>query len=66
MIFEVVDIQGKPVMTTQYPLHIPHNTILSSMEKNGYKFKIDGKIIPKKKIESFVKAAKFNRENNDM
>lgn len=49
MKFEVINDKGCTVMSTLYPLCIHEDDQLSSMMKAGYRFKIDGKIVSKKK-----------------
>jgi len=54
MLFEVIDPSGKGVMCTNYVSCIPNANQLSSMTSAGYKFKIDGKNITKKKLLEYV------------
>lgn len=51
MKFEIINQEGKTVMQTEFAECIPDKEIINSMMKNKYKFKIDGKITTKKKID---------------
>lgn len=51
MKFEVFNEKGVGVMETAYPTCVPCDRHLDSMVKAGYKFKIDGKIVNKKKVK---------------
>ena len=55
MIFEVVNRDGRTDMYTEYTQYIPTKSELASMIKEGYKFKIDGKVATKKRIEELLK-----------
>lgn len=50
MIFEVVNRDGHTDMYTEYIQYIPTKSELASMSKEGYKFKVDGKVATKKRI----------------
>ena len=50
MKFEVVNDKGQVVMTTTFASCIPDKDILKSMSESGYKFRIDGKVVAKKKL----------------
>lgn len=51
MKFQVMTDKGDWVMETYYPSCIPNDTLLTSMSKAGYKFRIDGKATSVKKIK---------------
>ena len=50
MIFEIINQNGNPVMTTNYEECIYDSDTLTEMQRAGYKFKLNGKIVPKKEI----------------
>lgn len=50
MRFEVINTTGKIVMNTEYYECIPNKTTLLSMEKAGYKFKLNKKMVNRKKL----------------
>lgn len=54
MLFSVYDDKNILVMTTNSKKCIPDETQLSNMSSNGYKFKINGKIISLKKLKDFI------------
>lgn len=54
MKFEVINEKGKTDMNTEYVCYIPTKSEITSMQKNGYKFKIDGKIATKKMIDELL------------
>ncbi len=54
MIFEVVNKDGKTEMNTEYIQYIPTKSQMASMSKVAYKFKIDGKITTKKRIDELL------------
>lgn len=47
--FEVVNSRGEVCMSTNSARLIPNESTLASMAEVGYKFKIDGKAVSKKK-----------------
>ena len=51
----MINKDGKSVMSTEHISCFPTKEQLSSMVKAGYKFKIDGKPVTKKKIEELKK-----------
>lgn len=51
MLFQVINGIGIPVMSTEFASCIPDDEQLSSMYNAGYKFKLDGKTITKKKAK---------------
>ena len=55
MKFEVINDRNKPVYYTHKIKDIPTREFLSSMVDAGYKFKIDGKIVSKKRVEELIK-----------
>lgn len=55
MKFEVVNDKGITVMCTESESCIPNEDELYIMNKEKYKFKIDGKIVSIKKIKEIVK-----------
>ena len=50
MKFEVIGMDGKTVFQTEYRECIPAKHQIDDMSKSGYKFKIDGKNVTKKKL----------------
>ena len=50
MKFEVVNEKGTVVFNTEYKESLPPKQQLDDMNKNGYKFKVDGKNVTKKKL----------------
>lgn len=50
MLFQVINNEGAPVMRTEQKSCIPDDNQLLSMSKAGYKFKVDGKLTPIKRI----------------
>lgn len=51
MKFEVIDDKNKTIYYTYKIKDIPPNEDLTSINNAGYKFKIDGRIASRKKIE---------------
>lgn len=51
MKFEVINSGGETVMQTEYVECIPDQAILDAMYKSGYRFKLNGKVATKKKVE---------------
>ena len=51
MLFQVVNDKGVLVMRTEEKSCIPEDNQLLSMFKAGYKFKVDGKLMPIKRIK---------------
>lgn len=51
MRFEIVNDEGTVVIYTDYKSCIPSGDQLSSMMKIGFKFRVDGKIVSKKRVE---------------
>ena len=51
MKFQVVNSVGENVFCTYFLSCWPSDSQLSSMAEAGYKFKIDGKVVSKKKIK---------------
>lgn len=58
MKFEVINDKNKVVMHTESISCIPDRGIIESMIAAGYKFKIDNKILTKKKIIDLIKENK--------
>lgn len=56
MRFQVLNDKGVAVMGTSYLSCIPDRTQIESMAKAGYRFKLDGKIISRKKLEAYIDA----------
>ena len=54
MKFEVINEKGKTDMHTEHLCYIPTKTEIISMQRNGYKFKIDGKMATKKMIDELL------------
>lgn len=55
MKFEVINDKNKTVYYTHKEQDIPCKEQLASMIDAGYKFKIDGKVASKKKVEELIK-----------
>lgn len=55
MKFEVFNDRGVPKMSTEYISCIPDSAQLAALSKAGYKFKINGKPVSKKKVEEYIK-----------
>lgn len=58
MLFEYFNQEGQRVLYTEYPecvLDDYEKGNLSSMNQNGYKFKVDGKTVSYKKLISIAK-----------
>lgn len=62
MLFQVINEKGISVMRTEAPSCIPIDSHLTSMSKVGYKFKIDGKFTPIKKIKE-IRDEALNEKN---
>ena len=58
MKFEVVNDKNKTMYYTYEIEGIPTKEYLDSMSNAGYKFKIDGKIASKKKVEELKQSVK--------
>lgn len=54
MIFQILNEIGETVMYTENTKYIPNKQQIDIMAKAGYKFKMDNKIISKKKLEEFI------------
>lgn len=54
MKFEIINDKNKTVYYTYNTECVPCKEHLASMTNAGYKFKIDGKIVSKKKIEELI------------
>lgn len=55
MKFEIINSKGKTVMHTECAECIPEKEVLTLMSKAEYKFKLDGKITPIKKLNEIIK-----------
>ena len=62
MKFEVINNQGETVMYTFHISCLPTLRQVKSMVKNGYKFKIDDKIVSKGKVEQLIQDSQNKRE----
>ncbi|MBS7360332.1 MAG: hypothetical protein KIG53_06990 [Oscillospiraceae bacterium] len=54
MKFEVVNFDGETVFNTKSKRCIPQRHQIESMLKAGYKIKIDGKVVSKKKLFEII------------
>lgn len=54
MKFEIINMFDKVVHTITLPERIPPKSQLNSMIKAGYKFRLDGKLLSKKKLDELV------------
>lgn len=52
--FEVFNSENKRVFYTENRKCVPSNKQLGLMQRAGYKFKLDGKAISKKKLDEIV------------
>lgn len=59
MHFEVINDKGRVVMQTQYASCIPHKKQIIAMLKAGYKIRVDGKTMTKKKLEDLINGGKL-------
>ena len=59
MQFEIFNDKGNRVLITDKEKYIPLAEYIEQMAKNGYKFKIDGALVSKKKVNEIRK-----REND--
>lgn len=57
MLFQVVNDKCISVFRTEFASCIPDESQLMSMQKVGYKFKIDGKAVSIKKIKEKLKTS---------
>lgn len=55
MHFEVVDDKNRILMNTDSLSCIPDKETIDNMSKSGYKFKLDGKFLNKKKLQELLK-----------
>lgn len=55
MKFEVIDNKGNTIFNTTEKTCLPSKSEIESQAGAGYKFKIDGKIISKKKLLEQIK-----------
>lgn len=62
--FQIVDSNNSIAMRTNHISCIPPDSHLASMETIGYKFKLDGKFVTRRKINALRKQ-KCNGENID-
>ena len=58
MKFEVINDKNKTMYYTYEIKDIPAKEYLDSMSNAGYKFKIDGKLVSKKKVEELKQSVK--------
>ena len=54
MKFEAINSQNKVVMNTKYEERVPDKEQCEHMLKVGYKFRLDDKILTKKKLDEFL------------
>lgn len=57
MLFQAINDKGVSVFRTEYVSCIPVESQLTSMQKAGYKFRIDGKAVSIKKIKEILKTS---------
>lgn len=60
MKFEIINQEDKTVMQTGYVECIPDKETIDFMIRGRYKFKIDGKIVSKKKIDE-IRGSKWEK-----
>lgn len=63
MRFEIVNDRGISVMSTVYISCIPEYDQLLSMTQAGYKFRLDGKIISKRRLKELMEEFKIECED---
>lgn len=51
---KIINDRGKVVMSTKFIQCFPSKNQINSMSSNGYKFKLNGKIVNKKVLENFI------------
>ena len=55
MEFEVINDKNRTVMNTMSKSCLPDKKLLISMSKNGYKFRLNGKMVTVKKLNDKLK-----------
>ena len=55
MEFEVINDKNRTIMSTMSKSCLPDKKLLISMSKNGYKFRLNGKMITVKKLNDKLK-----------
>lgn len=55
MKFEVIDNKGNTIFNTTEKICLPNKLEIESLTCAGYKFKLDGKIVSKKKLLEQIK-----------
>lgn len=55
MKFEVLNFQGQVMAVCKDKKYVPDVKVMDSMHDNGYKFRLDGKIISLKQAKAFKK-----------
>jgi hypothetical protein len=53
MKFEVISSNGRCMQSTEYAECVPYD-MLEGLASHGYKFRVDGKIIPKSRVKSAI------------
>ena len=64
MKFEIFCGDNRILFQTEQVKYIPNDTEIKAMIKNGYKFKIDGKSVNKKKIDEIIQKEKLKNEKS--
>lgn len=52
---KIINDRGKAVMSTSYIECFPSISQIASMVQNGYKFRLNNKMVSKKVLEEFIK-----------
>lgn len=52
---KIMDDRGRTVMSTSYIECFPSKSQIVSMVQNGYKFRLNNKMVSKKVLEEFIK-----------
>lgn len=52
---KIINDRGKAVMSTSYIECFPSKSQINSMIQNGYKFRLNNKMVSKKVLEEFIK-----------
>ena len=64
MKFEVINSNGRCMQSTECEECVPYG-VLDSLASHGYKFRVDGKIVPKSRVKSAIDASLGNPSTTD-
>ena len=62
MYFETINRDGRAMMSTTFISCLPDIKGIESMSKAGYKFRINGKMVSKRKLIEFINYNKTKKE----